>query len=128
MALFAKHKEILFGVGDKIRVTQNFEEGGKSRSTSFEGIVISIKKGENPSFIVRRIGEQRIGIERIFPLNLPTIEKIQVIKKGTSGVRHGKLYFIRSKSPKEIDKIYSRASKKNKVVEKIKNVRKKKAS
>ena len=128
MALFAKHKEILFGVGDKIRVTQNFEEGGKSRSTSFEGIAISIKKGENPSFIVRRIGEQRIGIERIFPLNLPTIEKIQVIKKGTPGVRHGKLYFIRSKSPKEIDKIYSRASKKNKVVEKIKNVRKKKAS
>lgn len=119
MPLFASHKEVKFGVGDKVRVVQKILEGEKNRQAIFEGIVIAIKGGENPSFAVRRIGEQNIGIERIFPLNLPSIEKIQVLKQGTTGVAHAKLYYTRSKSPREIEKIYSRASRKNKKSVKI---------
>lgn len=109
MALFAQHKTVTFGVGDQIRVIQKIQEREKTRSAAFEGLVIAIRgRGENKSFCVRRIGEQKIGIERIFPLKLPSLEKIEVIKKGTAGVRRAKLYYTRKKSLKEIGKIYSR--------------------
>lgn len=102
-----------FGVGDRVRVTQKIEEGGKSRSSIFEGMVLGIKGREaGISFLVRRVGESEVGIERIFPLNSPTIEKVEVIKKGFPGARHAKLYFTRTKSPREIEEIYARASKK----------------
>ena len=111
MPLFVKHKDVTFGIGDRVRVTQKIIEAGKNRSAIFEGIVISIKSGINPSFIVRRTGEQKVGIERIFPINLPSIDAIKVIKKGTPGVKHGKLFYLRGKNPHEIEKIYTRAAK-----------------
>lgn len=112
--LLAKHKDVEFGVGDRIRVTQKIVEAGKSRSSIFEGMVIGIRGRDNgTSFIVRRVGEAGIGIERIFPLFSPTIEKITVIKKGYPGVRHAKLFYTRSKSQREIDEIYTRSSRKN---------------
>lgn len=113
MPLFIKHKETEIGVGDRIKVTQKISEGEKARSVIFEGILMAIKSGQNPSIMVRRVGEQKIGIERIFPILMPSIEKIEVLKKGTAGVKHGKLYYLRSKSPREIEKIYARANKKN---------------
>lgn len=109
MGLFTEYKKIKFGIGDRISVHQKIKEGEKSRSQTFEGIVIAIKnKAENRTITVRRIGEQKIGIERIFPLSSPTITDIKIIKRGTPGARKAKLYFIRNKSKKEIDKIYSR--------------------
>jgi large subunit ribosomal protein L19 len=112
MALKATHKNTDFGVGDTIRVIQNIVEEGKKRKQTFEGIVIGIKgKGSGKTFTVRRMGTQQIGIERIYPLASPTLEKISVTKKGVRGIRRSKLYFIRKKSRKEIEKIYSRASK-----------------
>lgn len=109
MALTIELKDTKFGVGDKIRVSQKIKEGAKERSAIFEGLVISIRgKGTNASFVVRKIGASKVGIERIFPLSAPTIEKVEVIKTGTPGVRHAKLYYVRDKSPREIDKIYSR--------------------
>lgn len=111
MSLYITHKEIKFGIGDKIRVIQKIEEGGKTRSAYFEGILIAINgRDEGQSITVRRIGEQKVGIERIFPINLPSIEKIEVVRKGTSGVRRSKLYYLRGSSPKEIEKIYAKAS------------------
>lgn len=111
MALKIKHKDQEFGVGDRIKVFQRIKEGEKTRVAFFEGMVISIKgMGEGKTFTVRRIGEAQIGIEKIFPINLPTIEKIEVVKKGVRGVKQAKLYYIREKSPKEIDKIYSRSN------------------
>ena len=110
MALTLKHNEILFGIGDRVKVHQKIKEGEKNRIAAFEGMVIKIRgEGGRKMFTVRRIGEATIGIERIFPVDLPTIEKIEVIKKGTRGVKRAKLYYTRGKSTKEIDKIYSRA-------------------
>lgn len=113
MGLFINFKDLKIGVGDVIKVSQKISEKGKDRVQTFEGQLIAIKgNGGEKTITVRRIGAQKVGIERIFPLNSTTIEKIDVVKKGTSGVRHSKLYFVRNKSKKEIDKIYSRSSRK----------------
>jgi large subunit ribosomal protein L19 len=129
MSLFAKHNETEFGVGDKIKVHQRIKEGEKERLSVFDGMVISIKgRGTGVSFTVRRIGEAGVGIEKIFPLSLPTIEKIEVLKKGTAGVRHAKLFFTREKSPREIDAIYARANRKGKVPQPKKKATKKHAA
>lgn len=119
MALRIKHKEIEFGVGDRVKVFQRIKEGEKTRLAFFEGMVLAIK-GETgrKMFTVRRIGEASVGIEKIFPIDLPTIEKIEVIKKGTRGVKQAKLYYTRTKAPKEIDKIYSRSNKREKAKKK----------
>ncbi|HCR36470.1 hypothetical protein A2130_02020 [Candidatus Woesebacteria bacterium GWC2_33_12] len=111
MALRIKHKEIEFGIGDRIKVFQKIKEGEKTRVAFFDGMVLAIK-GETgrKMFTVRRIGEAAIGIEKIFPVDLPTIEKIEVVKNGTRGVKRAKLYYTREKSPKEIDKIYWRSN------------------
>lgn len=114
MALKASHKETEFGVGDQIKVFQKIKEGEKERLQVFEGVVLGIKgRGENKSFTVRRIGVQQIGIERIFPLSSPSIERIEVIREGVKGTRRAKLYYIRNKPKKEIEKIYSRAVKRS---------------
>ena len=66
MALRIKHKEIEFGIGDRIKVFQRIKEGDKNRVAFFEGMVIAIKgAGERKMFTVRRIGEAAIGIERL---------------------------------------------------------------
>lgn len=113
MALKAKHKETVFGIGDRVRITSKVKESGKLRSQVFEGMVIAIKgSGGGKSFTVRRIGESQVGIERIFPLLSPTIENINVVRSGVRGVRRAKLYYTREQHKKEIDLIYSRAAKK----------------
>lgn len=110
MALRITHNDVEFGIGDRVRVSQKIKEGEKFRVAVFEGMVIKIRGvGGRKMFTLRRIGEAAIGIERIFPVDLPTIEKVEVVKKGTMGVNRAKLYYTREKSTKEIDKIYSRA-------------------
>lgn len=113
MALTILHKEVKFGVGDKVRVIQKIKEAdGKFRESFFEGMVIGIK-GREPgkTFTVRKIAEGNIGVERIFPLNLPSMEKIVVVKQGVAGVRRAKLYYTREKSPTEIDMIFKKSAK-----------------
>jgi large subunit ribosomal protein L19 len=111
MALKIKHKEVEFGVGDRVRVVQKIKEGDKSREAIFEGMVIGIKgRGVEKTFMVRRVGEANIGIERIFPIELPTIDKIVVVKKGTEGVKRAKLYYTRQKAPTEIEMIFKKAA------------------
>ncbi len=113
MALKAKHKETDFGVGDRVRVVTKIKEGEKTRQQVFEGMVIAIKgRGDSKTFTVRRIGVQQIGIERIFPLLSPTIEEIEVMRKGLKGIRRAKLYYTRDQAKKEIEQIYTRAAKK----------------
>lgn len=111
MALKAEIKGTKFGVGDSIRVVQRIKEGDKSREAYFEGMVIAIK-GREPgkTFTVRKIAEGNVGVERIFPFALPSLEKIVLIKEGVQGVRRAKLYFTRTKSPTEVEMIHKRAS------------------
>ncbi len=111
MAISASHDKITFGVGDKVAVSLRVKEGDKDRTQVFEGTVIVIKgRGTGKSFTVRRIGSAKVGIERIFPLNSPVVQKVVVKRRGSEGVRHSKLYYIRGKSKKEIEKIFSRAN------------------
>jgi large subunit ribosomal protein L19 len=111
MAITLKFKNVEIGVGDKVRVIQTSKEGDKERTQNFDGIVISIRgRDSGKSFIVRKIGAQQIGIEKIFPVNTPSLKEIKIIKKGTPGVRRAKLYYIRGKSRKEINRIYQKAS------------------
>jgi len=134
MALFATHKtkkgeETKFGVGDVVKVYQKVKEGEKTRVQIFEGVVMGIRgREDNKSFTVRRIGAQKIGIERIFPLLTPVVEKIEVVKKGTRGVRRAKLFYTREKSRKERELIYSRSTRREnaKKAKKVKAVSKKK--
>ena len=127
MALRITHKDVEFGIGDRVRVSQRIKEGEKFRVAVFEGMVIKIRGvGGRKMFTLRRIGEAAIGIERIFPVDLPSIEKVEVVKKGTMGVNRAKLYYTREKSTKEIDKIYSRAKRRelSKTQAEVKSVKK----
>lgn len=97
MALQSKIGDKTFGVGDKVVVFQKIQEGDKTRTQPFEGTVIAIKGGsENQTFTVRKMAGGGIGVERIWPVNSPWIEKISVSKKGH--VRRAKLYFLRQKT------------------------------
>ena len=110
MGLKTLHHETEFGVGDRIKVHQKIKEGEKERTQIFEGMVIALKnRQEGKTVTLRRIGAGNIGIERIFPLGSPLLEKIEVVKRGTLGVRHAKLYYTREKSPREVAEIYARA-------------------
>ncbi|HEY4715070.1 MAG TPA: 50S ribosomal protein L19 [Candidatus Paceibacterota bacterium] len=92
-----------FKSGDTLRVWSKIAEGkGKFRLQAFEGLVLARKHGKQSSgatFTVRKISDG-VGVERIFPLYSPMIDKIEILKK--SKTRRSKLYFIREKAAKEI--------------------------
>lgn len=88
-----------FNVGDTIDVLVKIIEEGKTRAQSFEGVVIARKgSGISETFTVRKISYGE-GVERVFPLHSPSIEKIVVIKKGD--VKRAKLYYLKKKIGKE---------------------------
>lgn len=95
--------------GDTIRVHQRIKEGDKSRLQVFEGFVIARKHGREAgaTFTVRKVSGG-IGVERIFPLYSPVIEKIEIIKR--TKVRRAKLYYVREKAVKELRKREKRIS------------------
>ena len=87
-----------FGVGDTIKVFLRIREGEKERVQPFEGVVIKKRMGANrATFTVRKIS-YGIGVERIFPLHSPLIEKVQLISRGR--VRRAKLYYLRERRGK----------------------------
>src|SRR3989339_674505 len=87
--------------GDTVRVFQKIEEKGKFRLQAFEGLVLARKHGTEAgaTFTVRRVASG-VGVEKIFPLYSPVIDKIEVFKR--SKVRRAKLYHIRKKAAKEV--------------------------
>ncbi len=89
--------------GDTVRVHQKIQEKGKTRLQVFEGMVLARKHGAEAgaTFTVRK-SSNGYGVERIFPLYSPMIDKIEVTKR--SKVRRAKLYYIRDKAVKEINK------------------------
>jgi len=96
-----------FRAGDTVTVHYKIIEGNKVRTQPFTGIVIS-KRGEGVSktFMVRRIGANGVGVERIFPLASPNIEKLVVEKTGK--VRRAKLYYLRQKVGRQATKVKER--------------------
>lgn len=87
-----------FSVGDTVRVFVKVVEGDKERLQPFEGIVISRKgSGVRETFIVRKISFG-VGVERIFPVHSPAIERMEVLRHGD--VRRAKLYYLRGKKGK----------------------------
>jgi large subunit ribosomal protein L19 len=95
--------------GDTVRVHQKIVDKGKTRIQVFEGIVLARKHGDEPgaTFTVRKIS-QGIGVEKIFPLYSPLIEKIEIVKRAK--VRRAKLYYIREKVAREIKRQMRRMS------------------
>jgi large subunit ribosomal protein L19 len=98
-----ERKRVDVKAGDTIKVTLKIEDKGKTRLQAFEGLVLARKHGTTPgaTITVRKVSNG-VGVERIFPLYSPSIEKIEIIKR--SETRRSKLYFIREKAAKEIRK------------------------
>jgi large subunit ribosomal protein L19 len=97
----AARKKIGLHVGDTVKVWSRIKEGEKTRLQAFEGLVIAKKHGSEggATFTVRRI-VGGYGVERVFPLYSPNIDKIEILK--SSKVRRSKLYYVREKAAKEI--------------------------
>lgn len=88
----------VFNVGDTVKVYIKVVEGNKERIQAFEGVVIARKHSSvRESFTVRRVSFG-VGVEKIFPLHSPRIDRIEVLKKGK--VRRAKLYYLRNLSGK----------------------------
>ncbi len=87
--------------GDTVKVWQKIQEKGKTRLQAFEGLVLSRKHGTEAggTFTVRKVIDG-VGVEKIFPLYTPMIDKIELLRR--SKVRRAKLYFVREKAAKEI--------------------------
>ena len=96
--LVAKKRVPAFRSGDTLKVTVKIIEGEKSRSQAFEGMCIARKNNSiNSNFTVRKISHGE-GVEKVFPLFSPIIEKIEVVRKGD--VRRAKLYYLRDRTGK----------------------------
>jgi large subunit ribosomal protein L19 len=97
-------KEVVSG-----KTKREKHEEQKERTQAFAGTVIAIRgKGNGQSFVVRHMGIGNIGVERIFPVISPWIKKVVVKRKGN--VRRAKLYYLRQKSKKEIQKAAKESS------------------
>lgn len=82
-------------VGNTVRVSVRIKEGERSRIQIFEGTIIAKKHGGiQETFTVRRISHG-VGVERVFPVHSPIVEKVETIRKGR--VRRGKLYYLRGR-------------------------------
>ena len=84
-----------FEVGDTVRVHVRITEGNKTRIQVYEGTVIAKKHGGiSETFTVRRVAHG-CGVERVFPLHAPSVEKVEVVRM--SKVRRAKLYYLRDR-------------------------------
>ena len=94
-------KDLDIRSGDVVKVYTKIEEKGKTRTQMFQGLVLAVKHGHESgaTFTVRKVSHG-VGVERIFPLYSPNIEKIEIVRR--SKVRRSKLYFLRDKVAREI--------------------------
>lgn len=88
-----------FGAGDTITVYYEIREGEKVRTQFFKGVVLQVKgSGTSQTFTIRKMSGT-VGVERIFPINLPALQKIEVNKKGK--VRRARIYYFRGLTGKK---------------------------
>ncbi|MEY3783836.1 MAG: hypothetical protein RLZZ230_158 [Candidatus Parcubacteria bacterium] len=95
--------------GDTLRVHQKIQDKGKTRIQIFEGLVLARKHGDEPgaTFTVRKVASG-VGVEKIYPLYSPLIDKLEIVKRAK--VRRAKLYYIREKVNREIKRQMRRMS------------------
>ena len=92
---YKKDEPPVVAVGDTVRVHLKVREGNRERIQVFEGTVIAKKHGGiEETFTVRRIS-YGVGVEKVFPLHAPSIEKVEVVRHGK--VRRAKLYYLRGR-------------------------------
>ena len=97
-AAMVKKNVPVFEIGDTVRVHVKVVEGEKERVQVFEGVVISRKGGSSAeTFTVRKVS-YGVGVERIFPVHSPVVERVDVVRQGR--VRRAKLYYLRTKKGK----------------------------
>ncbi len=109
MSQYLTFQDQTIAVGDSIAIHQKIKEGNKIRTQVFEGLVIAIKGREaGRSLTVRKIGAGAIGVEKILPLHLPTIEKIVVKRHGQ--IKRAKLYYLRGRVGKAASKIKEKSA------------------
>ena len=88
-----------FKAGDTVRVAVVIKEGDKTRVQNFEGVCIARRgQGTGETFMVRKIGANGVGVERVFPLYSDSIESITVVRRGR--VRRAKLFYLRDRRGK----------------------------
>ncbi len=106
---YTKKEMPKFNVGDTVKVMVKIPEADKVRLHPFEGVVIAKRgSGVNENFTVRRVSYGE-GIERVFPLYSPSIERIEVIRSGK--IKRAKLYYLRGKIGKRATKIEAQEEK-----------------
>ncbi|EKE19076.1 MAG: hypothetical protein ACD_9C00149G0002 [uncultured bacterium] len=106
-----------FRAGDVVKVFRKIIEGGKERIQVFEGMVIAVKGKQSSSTMVTvRKVSNGVGVEIVVPIQSPTIEKIELVKRAK--VRQSKLYFVRERSAKSLKMKYSALKEFAKVTEK----------
>ncbi len=94
----SEKKQIDFRAGDTVKAYTKYKEGDKTRIQQFEGVVIGISgEGINKNFTIRKVS-YGVGVERIFPLYSPFIDKIEVVQR--MKVKRAKLYYLRGLSSK----------------------------
>ncbi|GAA6394123.1 50S ribosomal protein L19 [uncultured Flavonifractor sp.] len=92
---YKKAEPPVVAIGDTVRVHLKVKEGNRERIQVFEGTVIAKKHGGiEESFTVRRIS-YGVGVEKVFPVHAPSVEKIEVVRHGK--VRRAKLYYLRNR-------------------------------
>lgn len=84
-----------FNIGDTVKVYAKIKEGNRERVQMFEGIVIKKQGGSNRATFTVRKNSNGIGVEKTWPLHSPTIEKVEIVRKGK--VRRAKLYYLRDR-------------------------------
>ena len=88
-----------FRAGDTLRVAVEIKEGDKKRVQNFEGVCIARRgEGTGETFMVRKIGANSVGVERIFPIYTDSIQEIAVLRRGR--VRRAKLFYLRERRGK----------------------------
>lgn len=104
-----ERKALGISAGDTVRVHQKIQDKGKTRIQIFEGLVLARKHGDEPgaTFTVRKVASG-VGVEKIFPLYSPLIDKLEIVKRAK--VRRSKLYYIREKVNREIKRQMRRMS------------------
>ncbi len=107
-----ERKELGIRSGDTVRVWQKIEEKGKTRLQAFEGVVLATKHGSEPgaTFTVRKVASG-VGVEKVFPLFSPMIDKLEIIKRAR--VRRAKLYILRDKVAREVKRVLRRSEQVN---------------